>query len=107
MEVEEDDEEAGLMADVKKMSTDEITARARLLDNEIRIMRADIMRIQHEMQTQKDKIKENTEKIKVNKTLPYLVSNVIEILDVDPEELGIEEDGGNVDLDSQRKGIPI
>jgi len=32
-----------------------------------------------------------------------LVSNVIEILDVDPEELGIEEDGGNVDLDSQRK----
>ena len=107
MEVEEDDEEAGLMADVKKMSTDEITARARLLDNEIRIMRADIMRIQHEMQTQKDKIKENTEKIKVNKTLPYLVSNVIEILDVDPEELGIEEDGGNVDLDSQRKGISL
>ena len=107
MEVEEDDEEAGLMADVKKMSTDEITARARLLDNEIRIMRADIMRIQHEMQTQKDKIKENTEKIKVNKTLPYLVSNVIEILDVDPEELGIEEDGANVDLDSQRKGTYI
>merc|ERR1712242_487058 len=104
MEVEEDDEEAGLMADVKKMSTDEITARARLLDNEIRIMRADIMRIQHEMQTQQDKIKENTEKIKVNKTLPYLVANVIEILDVDPEDLGVEEDGAHVDLDSQRKG---
>merc|ERR1711936_1266482 len=64
MEVEEEEEE-GLMADVKKMSTDEITARARLLDNEIRIMRADIMRIQHEMQTQKDKIKENTEKRKM------------------------------------------
>merc|ERR1712086_18827 len=104
MEVEEDDEEAGLMADVKKMSTDEITARARLLDNEIRIMRADIMRIQHEMQTKKTKSKRTQKKIKVNKTLPYLVSNVIEILDVDPEELGIEEDGGNVDLDSQRKG---
>ena len=40
----------------------------------------------------------------VNKTLPYLVSNVIELLDVDPEELGVEEDGGHVDLDSQRKG---
>lgn len=107
MEIDDgnEEEEEGLMADVKKMSTDEITARARLLDNEIRIMKADIMRIQHEMQTQKDKIKENTEKIKVNKTLPYLVSNVIEILDVDPEELGIEEDGANVDLDSQRKGI--
>ena len=106
MEVDnaEDEEEEGLMADMKKMSTNEITARARLLDNEIRIMRADIHRIQHEMNAQKDKIKENTEKIKVNKTLPYLVSNVIEILDVDPEELGIEEDGANVDLDSQRKG---
>ena len=33
----------------------------------------------------KEKIKENAEKIKVNKTLPYLVSNVIEILDVDPQ----------------------
>merc|ERR1712045_456716 len=29
---------------------------------------------------------------------------VIEILDVDPEDLGIEEDGAHVDLDSQRKG---
>merc|ERR1712228_79946 len=55
-------------------------------------------------QTQRDKIKENTEKIKVNKTLPFLVANVIEILDVDPEDLGVEEDGGHVDLDSQRKG---
>jgi hypothetical protein len=32
------------------------------------------------------------------------VSNVIEILDIDPDELGVEEDGANVDLDSQRKG---
>jgi len=40
------------------------------------------MRITHEVQSQKDKIRENTEKIKVNKTLPYLVSNVIEVSDV-------------------------
>ena len=40
------------------------------------------MRITHEVQSQKDKIRENTEKIKVNKTLPYLVSNVIEVRDV-------------------------
>lgn len=43
------------------------------------IMKSEIMRISHELQAQKDKIKENTEKIKVNKTLPYLVSNVIEV----------------------------
>jgi 26S proteasome regulatory subunit T5 len=60
------------------------------------------MRISHEHQSQKEKIKENKEKIKLNKTLPYLVSNVIEILDIDPQ--GDEEEGANVDLDSQRKG---
>lgn len=85
------------------MSNEEIISRTRLLDNEIKIMRSEVARTGHELKTQKDKIRENTEKIKVNKTLPYLVSNVIELLDIDPVELG-EEDGANVDLDSQRKG---
>ena len=65
MEIDEEIEDA-VMQDVKRMNTDEIQARARLLDNEIKIMRSDIMRNQHELQTQKDKIKENTEKIKVS-----------------------------------------
>lgn len=42
-------------------------------------MKSEISRISHELNAQRDKIKENTEKIKVNKTLPYLVSNVIEV----------------------------
>lgn len=92
-----------LEEEMQRWSTDDLQSRARLLDNEIRIMKSEVTRIQHELTTQKEKIKENTEKIKVNKTLPYLVSNVIEILDVDPQDLG-EEDGANVDLDSQRKG---
>lgn len=95
--------EKGLGEDVLRMSTDEIIGRTRLLDNEIKIMRSDMLRINHELTAQRDKIKENTEKIKVNKTLPYLVSNVIELLDIDPQDLE-EEDGANVDLDSQRKG---
>ena len=70
------------------MSADELASRTRLLDNEVKIMRSEVMRIQHELQAQRDKIKENTEKIRLNKTLPYLVSNVVELLDVDPEELG-------------------
>ena len=39
------------------------------------------------------KIKENQEKIKLNKQLPYLVSNVVEILDVEKDE---DEDGIDV-----------
>ncbi|KXJ12184.1 26S proteasome regulatory subunit 6A-B [Exaiptasia diaphana] len=100
-EIWEDGEELG--EDVLRMSTEEIVSRTRLLDNEIKIMKSEIMRISHEQQAMKEKIKENSEKIKVNKTLPYLVSNVIELLDVDPQDYA-EEDGANVDLDSQRKG---
>ncbi len=102
MEVVEE-EDGGLPEEVLSMTTDELVSRTRLIDNDIKVMRSEVLRIQHDLQAQKDKIKENTEKIRVNKTLPYLVSNVIELLDVDPEELG-EEDGANVDLDSQRKG---
>lgn len=39
----------------------------------------------------------------MNKTLPYLVSNINELLDVDTRDQG-EEDGANIDLDSRRKG---
>nr|XP_039254277.1 26S proteasome regulatory subunit 6A-like [Styela clava] len=98
-----DSVEEALGEEVMKMSNEEIASRTKLLDNEIKIMRSETMRISHELQAMKDKIKENAEKIKVNKTLPYLVSNVIELLDVDPQEQA-EEDGANVDLDSQRKG---
>ncbi|KAL4622895.1 26S protease regulatory subunit 6A [Arapaima gigas] len=97
-----DEVEDGIGEEVLKMSTEEIIQRTRLLDSEIKIMKSEVLRVTHELQAMKDKIKENTEKIKVNKTLPYLVSNVIELLDVDPNDQ--EEDGANIDLDSQRKG---
>ncbi|CAJ0916864.1 unnamed protein product [Ranitomeya imitator] len=95
-------EQDGVGQEVLKMSTEEIIQRTRLLDSEIKIMKSEVLRVTHELQAMKDKIKENSEKIKVNKTLPYLVSNVIELLDVDPNDQ--EEDGANIDLDSQRKG---
>lgn len=62
-----------------KLQTEDIVSRSRLLENETKILKSEIMRISHEHQSQKEKIKENKEKIKLNKTLPYLVSNVIEV----------------------------
>jgi len=103
LESELDQGEETLAEEILNMSTADITARSRLMENEVRIMRSELGRIQHELQAQQDKIKENEQKIKMNKTLPYLVSNVIEILDVNPEEEG-ESEGANVDLDSQREG---
>lgn len=54
-------------------------------------MKSEVLRVTHELQAMKDKIKENSEKIKVNKTLPYLVSNVIEV-----RAMRIRSDEGHV-----------
>ncbi|KAM3379074.1 26S proteasome regulatory subunit 6A [Capsicum galapagoense] len=89
--------------DLYAMSTDDIIRAARLLDNEIRILKDDLQRTNLELDSFKEKIKENQEKIKLNKLLPYLVGNIVEILEMNPEEED-EEDGANIDLDSQRKG---
>lgn len=59
-------------------------------------------RLQLETKHMRDKVKENNEKIKMNKQLPYLVANIVEILDLNDEKED-DEDGGNVDLDSLRK----
>jgi 26S proteasome regulatory subunit T5 len=48
-------------------------------------------------------VKENKEKVKLNNQLPYLVGNVVEVLDINPDDEE-EEDGAAVDLDSQRQG---
>ncbi|KAJ1897345.1 26S proteasome regulatory subunit 6A [Coemansia sp. IMI 209127] len=90
-------------AEIKRLGTEEISSRARLIENETRVLKSDYHRLTHEQNMMMAKIKDNTDKININKQLPYLVSNVVEILDIDPEGEE-EEDGANVDLDSQRKG---
>lgn len=47
------------------MSADDLKSRTHLLENEIRIMRSEVQRINHSVQTLKDRIKENNERIKV------------------------------------------
>ncbi|KAI6183196.1 Rpt-5 [Aphelenchoides bicaudatus] len=93
------DEEEPLDEEILRMSADDLRSRTQLLDNEIRIMRAEVQRINHGVQSLKEKIKENNERIKVNKTLPYLVSNVIELLELEETP---EEEGANVDLDAAK-----
>jgi 26S proteasome regulatory subunit T5 len=93
--------------EVASMSTDELRQRIRGIDNEIRIMKSDIGRIKHESSTQTAHIKDNREKIKLNKQLPYLVANVVEIVEpyVDPAE----NDGSSTDLSltPECKGVVV
>lgn len=85
------------------LSADAISQRARLLDNENRVLKDESQRLALEQSGLKEKIKENREKIKMNNQLPYLVSNIVEVLDVQPES-DEEEEGANMDLDAQRQG---
>lgn len=77
---EQEDEET------RHMSVSELRQRIHLLSNDIRVMKSDIQRIQHESRAQRDRIRENQEKVKLNKQLPYLVANVVEVLEPDAED---------------------
>lgn len=85
------------------MSADDIRRRSRLLDTEIRVLNEEKNRLNLDQNQMRERIRENKEKVKLNNQLPYLVGNVVEVLDVNPDEEE-EEDGATVDLDSQRKG---
>ena len=98
-----DDAEEALPDEFQGMTADDILRRNRLLENEIRVLKDESQRLTLDQQSMKEKVKENKEKIKLNNQLPYLVGNVVEILEIKPEEED-EEDGANIDLDSQRKG---
>ena len=72
--------------DFDSMSTDEIRQRRVMIENEIKIFKSEHRRISHEAKVQADKVKENKEKIKLNKQLPYLVGNVVEVLELPKEK---------------------
>ncbi len=65
--------------EILKASTEEIINRTKLLENDIKIMKSDQLRLGHEQTSVKAKIKDNQEKVKLSKQLPYLVSNVVEV----------------------------
>jgi 26S proteasome regulatory subunit T5 len=101
-----DEADDAVPAEFATMSADDITRRNRLLDNEIRVLKDESQRLQLDLQSMNDKVKENREKIKMNNQLPYLVGNVVEVLDIKPED-DEEEEGANIDLDSQRQGKSV
>jgi 26S proteasome regulatory subunit T5 len=88
------------------MSNDELRQSIRAIDNEIRIMKSDMSRIKHETATQQAHIKDNKEKIKLNKALPYLVANVVEVVEPYVEA---NEDTSTTDLSlvPEGKGVVV
>lgn len=93
------------------MDTAAIEMQTRLIQEQTDILQRSLRTMKHDAATMEEKIKENKEKIKMNKQLPYLVGNIVELLDIEPEDSSesggtdhVPSEGANVDLDSQRKG---
>ncbi|XP_077564370.1 26S proteasome regulatory subunit 6A-like [Haemaphysalis longicornis] len=89
--------------DVSKMSTEEVICKTKWPDDQVKLIRSEIVRIPHVIHARKQKIWENHDKIKANMTLRYLVSSIVELLEVDPLERG-EKDGASASIESKRKG---
>ena len=66
-------------AQLAALTTAQIQARVRMLDGNIRALNTESSRLDHERKVNEARLKENVEKIKLNKQLPYLISNVIEV----------------------------
>ncbi|KAK4495695.1 hypothetical protein PRZ48_012963 [Zasmidium cellare] len=98
-----EEEEELIDMEVLNSSTRDIIARRRLIENDTRIMKSEFQRLTHEKQSMIEKIKDNVDKIDNNRQLPYLVGNVVEILDLDVTAEAAEE-GANIDLDATRVG---
>lgn len=94
--LEKEDAEDDIDPEILAMNSDEILQRARALDREIQLFRSEKIRLQSEMHGLEEKIKDNEEKIKINSQLPFLIANVVEVLDPENKEL----DGAAMDADS-------
>lgn len=80
------------------LSNDEIRNRIRMFENNIKQYKLETTKINHDLKKVEESVKDNKTKIKQNKQLPWLVSNVVEILDIEPEH---DDDDANVDLDEK------
>eukprot|EP00954_Amorphochlora_amoebiformis_P006844 534317-Amorphochlora_amoeboformis.AAC.1 len=94
-------EQSEMDQQLAKWTVEQIKRRSNILHDNARILKIEVSRLTLENKNIEAKIKENQEKIKMNKQLPYLVANVIEILDLNEDEKE-QEDGANVDLNSVR-----
>eukprot|EP01087_Luapelamoeba_hula_P010661 TRINITY_DN282_c0_g1_i1.p1 TRINITY_DN282_c0_g1~~TRINITY_DN282_c0_g1_i1.p1 ORF type:complete len:439 (-),score=106.13 TRINITY_DN282_c0_g1_i1:108-1424(-) len=96
-------EEETLDPEILNGSIEDIISRTKALDREIGILKHESNRLHHEMAGLKEKIKENNEKIKLNKQLPYLVANVVEL--IEPEaETEEDQDGSSMEVDASANG---
>lgn len=72
--------EAGeLDAEVLALGVDALKSRKAVVESRIRGLKSDLNSVENQLKSTNADIKDNLEKIKLNKQLPYLVGNVVEV----------------------------
>ena len=66
---DEDDGTKEVLNDLKNATTEDVLMRVRLLENEIRVLKDESNRVQLDVSSEKERVKDNQEKIKLNKQL--------------------------------------
>lgn len=78
---------------IKHLTDQEIKNRIKMIDNNLRQFRLEAGKIKQDLTRVNEDLKDNQSKIKQNKQLPWLVSNIVEVLDM-PTEFN---DDGTID----------
>jgi len=98
--LEEDAGEDPEIQSILDLNTAEINSRSKMLENSIKAIKSEITTLQHQKKVQDARIRENKEKIKMHKQLPYLVAHIVEILEVEDETE--DEEGDAMDADKAK-----
>ncbi|KAI5185105.1 26S proteasome regulatory subunit T5 [Nematocida homosporus] len=80
----------------------QIRVRTKLIENEVRMLKSHISAMTYDCEMKKERVHENMQKIELNKQLPFLVGNVVEILDLESAE---PQSGANVDETTSKQGL--
>ena len=86
------------MSEINALTTEEIIAKTREFEAEIRKNKTNITRLQSELKSLDVRIKDNKEKLAMSTQLPHMVANVGEILegeDDDDEKDGFKQENAN------------
>jgi 26S proteasome regulatory subunit T5 len=91
------------MNELNAMTNEELLAKTREFEAEIRKSKTMITRINNEIKNYDARIKENKEKLAMSTQLPHMVANVGEILDVEDDEEDKDTSGFKQDNVSKTK----
>lgn len=105
LEAQLDAEMASELEDIAMLTNGEIRQRISGLTQHMGFLRSNIMQKQHEARERKAEMKESKDRVKLNKVLPFLVANVVEI--VEPYHDPNEEDSVNKDPSIAVDGVGV